>query len=513
LAKQPGKIVCWRDYTSQVISSALYELPAGDTSVSLAELNRKTGYAGREILAEASGVGDIVDHLKLIVGDKAVVTGAALAERATSYWDVSPTQAKALVKPSSTEEVSQILVHCNEVSQSVVVQGGLTGVVAGANSTENDIILSLERLNRIESIDESESVATVQAGVVLQNLQDALATRDLLFPLDLGARGSCTLGGNIATNAGGINVLRYGMVRNLVLGLEVVLMDGSVLSSMYPMLKNNTGYDLKQLFIGSEGTLGVVTRVVVRLFPLPTSKQSAMIATASFESVIELLARFRQGLAGTLSAFEVMWQSYYQGVTGPDAHKPPLGREHNYYILIEAEGFAQASDQARFDGLLESAFEDGLIADAIVPTSARERSELWIIREVFDPLLPAYLYDVSLPIKFMAEYTEEISEQLKLEVGDVTSVVFGHIADGNLHIFVLPSSSDKSLNEAEHHAVDKVVYSTLQKFGGSISAEHGIGIEKKAWLKINRTGEEMKLMHAIKDQVDAKHLLNPGKVL
>jgi len=457
-------------------------------------------------------VESIVDHLKAIVGPKSIVTGESLLERATSYWDASPTEAIALVKPASTEEVSQILSHCHAANQSVVVQGGLTGVVAGATSTESDIIVSLERMNRIESVDEEESVATVQAGVVLQTLQGELAAKGLLFPLDLGARGSCTIGGNIATNAGGINVLRYGMVRNLVLGLEVVLMDGTVLSSMYPMLKNNTGYDLKQLFIGSEGTLGVVTRIVVRLFPLPTSTQSAMIAVDSFETVVALLHRFRKGLAGTLSAFEVMWQSYYRGVTGVNAHKPPLNRDYPFYILIEAEGFDEMSDQTRFDKLLESAYEEKLVLDAIIPSSGRERGELWIVREEFDPLLPAYLYDVSLPIKSMAEYTQEIDQRLGAEVGEVKSVVFGHIADGNLHIFVLPSSIDRRLSDEEHEAVSKVVYGSLQKFGGSVSAEHGIGLEKKQWLNINRTADEMMLMRAIKNAVDSKHLLNPGKV-
>ena len=458
---------------------------------------------------------NLAEQLSAIVGEKAVISGEMLHDRATSYWDSAPTEAKLLVKPSSTEEVSRILAHCHSLDQSVVVQGGLTGVVAGAKSDCDDVIVSLERLNKIESIDVQESVATVQAGVVLQKLQEELAKQQLLFPLDLGARGSCTVGGNVATNAGGINVLRYGMVRNLVLGLEVVLMDGTVMSSMYPMLKNNTGYDLKQLFVGSEGTLGVITRVMVRLFPLPSSRQTAMVAVDSFECVIGLLNQFRKGLAGTLSAFEVMWQNYYHGVTGDNGHRPPMAREYPFYILIESEGFDETADQLRFDSLLEDAFEQGQILDAIVSKSDRERGELWIVREEFDLLLPSYLYDVSLPIKHMTAYTDEIEERLSTEVGEVgevESVVFGHIADGNLHIFVRPSNEKAYSSHEEHEAVNRVVYSSLQNYGGSVSAEHGIGLEKMSWLKVNRDAAEMSLMRSIKSALDPKGLLNPGKV-
>jgi len=457
-------------------------------------------------------VSNLVEQLALIVGDKAVLSGEMLKERATSYWDSASTQAQVLVKPASTEEVSRILAHCFSLNQSVVIQGGLTGVVAGAKSASDDVILSLERLTEIEAIDSQEGVATVQAGVVLQRLQEELATKNLLFPLDLGARGSCTIGGNVATNAGGINVLRYGMVRNLVVGLEVVLMDGTILSSMYPMLKNNTGYDLKQLFVGSEGTLGVITKVMVRLFPLPTSRQTAMIAVDSFEHVIDLLNQFRKGLAGTLSAFEVMWQKYYCGVTGDGDHKPPMSRDYPFYILVEAEGFDNSSDRFRFEKLLEIAFEQGKICDAIIPTSDRERAELWIVREEFDPLLPSYLYDVSLPLKHMLEYTDELEQRLKGEIGNVESVVFGHIADGNLHIFVRPSSEQAYAELNEHEEVNKIVYGSLKNYGGSVSAEHGIGLEKMAWLNINRSHTELNLMRSIKSALDPKNLLNPGKV-
>jgi FAD/FMN-containing dehydrogenase len=218
---------------------------------------------------------DIVGKLKTLLPDGAVIEGEAISSRATSYWDSSPMQGKVLVRPSSTDEVSQVLKLCHEHKQPVVVQGGLTGVVEGTLSTPDDVIISVEKMDAVESVDEMDGVAVIEAGAILQDVQEQLANKNLLFPLDLGARGSCTIGGAVATNAGGINVLRYGMMRNLVLGLEAVLADGTVVSSMNQMLKNNTGYDIKQLFIGSEGTLGVVTRAVVKLFPMPMSRQTA----------------------------------------------------------------------------------------------------------------------------------------------------------------------------------------------------------------------------------------------
>ena len=254
---------------------------------------------------------DTVTTLQQALGDECVVTGAAVSQRATSYWDQSPTTALALLKPRSTEQVSQALAICHAHRQPVITHGGLTGCVQGADARPNEIIISLEKMNRIEHVDTSGGTVTVQAGVILEVLQNTAAEQGFLFPLDLGARGSCTIGGNIATNAGGINVLRYGMMRNLVLGLEVVTADGTVLTSMNQMLKNNAGYDIKQLFIGSEGTLGIVTRAVLKLFPQPASCNTALVAADSFEKVTKLLNHLQRDLAGTLSAYEVMWGDYF----------------------------------------------------------------------------------------------------------------------------------------------------------------------------------------------------------
>ena len=440
--------------------------------------------------------------------DGAVVTDAALHERATSYWDPSPTDARALVRPESTRQVSDVLKLCNKHKQTVVVQGGLTGVVEGAISTSEDIIISLERMSEIESVDDMDGVAVVQAGAVLQNVQEQLADKGFLFPLDLGARGSCTIGGTVATNAGGINVLRYGMMRNLVLGLEVVLADGTIISSMNQMLKNNTGYDLKQLFIGSEGTLGVVTRVVIRLFPMPMSRQTALLAMQSFDAVARLLKTMQSDLAGTLSAYEVMWNNYFEMVTREEGHQSPLQRDHPFYVLAEAEGASPGADDERFEKILEQGLESGDVIDAILPKTEAERNSLWAIREEFEPALPAYLYDVSLPIKAMRGYVDKLTEQLSAWRSDAECLVFGHIADGNLHIFVRP------FDDGEHHEqCDQLVYGCLEGLSGSISAEHGIGVEKKDWLSQSRSEEEIQLMRSLKNLLDPKNLLNPGKVI
>jgi FAD/FMN-containing dehydrogenase len=451
---------------------------------------------------------DIVQLLTGELGQDCVLDADRLRERATSYWDPSPTEAKCLLRPTSTDELSCAMRVCHEHGQSVVVQGGLTGVVEGAVATQDDVIVSLERMQAIERVDALDGIAVVQAGAILQTVQEELAQQGFLFPLDFGARGSATIGGATATNAGGLNVLRYGMLRNLILGLEAVLADGTVISSMNQMLKNNTGYDVKQLFIGSEGTLGIVTRVVVRLFPLSTSRQTAMLALDSFDAVVETLQAMRSGLAGTLSAFEVMWNNYYAAMTTSGEHAPPLGPDHAYYVLAEAEGSNPESDDERFEALLERGLASGTIADAVLPKSNAERATLWAIREEFEPLLPAYLYDVSLPIAAMTTYVERLGTAMADWRGDALAFVFGHIADGNLHIFVTPHDDG-----AHHDVVDAAVYGSLEGLSGSVSAEHGIGKEKVAWLASSRSPEEIQLMRSLKKVLDPHNLLNPGNIL
>ncbi|MFT5562797.1 MAG: FAD/FMN-containing dehydrogenase [Litorivivens sp.] len=454
---------------------------------------------------------NLIELLLERLKDSQLVCGEALSERVVSFWDASPTQAKVLVFARSTADVSYVLRVCHALEQSVITQGGLTGCVEGAVSSAADVILSLEKMNVIESIDEVGATATVQAGAVLQRVQESVAEKGLLFPLDLGARGSCTIGGNVATNAGGINVIRYGMMRNLVLGLEAVLADGTIVRSMNHMLKNNAGYDLKQLFIGSEGTLGVVTRVVLRLFPQSRSSNAALVALNDFASVAALLQQLQASLGGTLSAFEVMWGSYFHAVTEPDWHRAPMSREHPFYVMLQSDGGNPEGDKVAFDNVLEQALESGQIVDAVIPKSEEERRELWNIREDFEAILspkPVYLHDVSLPIKDMDAYVKLVLDGVQARWPQGRCYVLGHIGDGNIHFFTAPMQKG-----GWHEEVDGVVYAPLAQFGGSVSAEHGIGNEKLEWLRRSRSLEELGVMYSLKKALDPKNILNPGIVL
>lgn len=454
----------------------------------------------------------IIDELRAALGAEQVLTPERVAERASSYWDPSPMQARALLRPRSTAEVSAALRICHAHGQAVVTQGGLTGCVEGATTTAADVVISLEKMTQIEEIDPMGRTATVQAGVVLQTLQEKVREQQLLFPIDLGARGSCTIGGNVATNAGGINVIRYGMMRARVLGLEAVLADGTVISSMNRMLKNNAGYDLKQLFIGSEGTLGIVTRVVVRLDEAPVSRNSAMVGLQSFDHVTGLLKRLQQTLGNQLSAYEVMWGDYFRDVTEPGYHRAPMARDHAFYVMLEVEGSHAETDGARFLEVMEQVLGDELVADAVIPQSETERRALWEIRENFSALYrrkPIFLYDVSLPIREMDGYVKAVQSRLKRRWPDSRCDVIGHIGDGNLHFFVTPGCD----GEHQHAASDEDVYAPLQAIGGSVSAEHGIGTEKRGHLPISRSADEIALMRVLKQSLDPKGILNPGKVL
>ncbi len=454
----------------------------------------------------------ILDELRAALGEAQVLSADVAAQRPSSFWDTSPLRARALLRPRSTAEVSTALRICHARGQTVVTHGGLTGCVEGATSTADSVVLSLERMNAIEEIDGIGRTATVQAGVILQKLQEAARERGLLFPVDLGARGSCTVGGNVATNAGGINVIRYGMMRQRVLGLEAVLADGTVISSMNHMLKNNAGYDLKQLFIGTEGTLGVVTRVVVKLEEAPTSRNSAMVALASFGQVTALLKRLQQQLGGQLSAYEVMWGDYFREVTQPGWQRAPLGREHAFYVMLEAEGANPDADAAQFTAVMEQALAEELVVDAVIPKSDTELRALWEIRENFQALYqrkPIFLYDVSLQIRDMEAYVAQVQQRLKARWPASRCDVIGHIGDGNLHFFVHPGCA----GEHQHEQSDADVYAPLQAIGGSISAEHGIGTEKRRHLSVSRSGEEIALMQVLKRTLDPQGILNAGKVI
>jgi FAD/FMN-containing dehydrogenase len=447
--------------------------------------------------------------LKERLSDGAVLEAEAALEKARG-WSRLGTPV-AVVRPRSTEEVSMVLKLCHDAKQAVVPWGGKTGLVEGANS-DNAVAISLERMNAIEEIDSEGATMTVQAGCVLQTVCEAADAKGLFFPLDLGARGSATIGGNISTNAGGNRVIRYGMMRELVLGLEAVLADGTVMSSMNHLIKNNAGYDPKQIFIGSEGTLGIVTRAVLRLRPKARSQNTAFVAVDGFQALPQLLRSVERGLGGSLSAFEVMWEDFYRLVTTePALGKPPVAYGHPYYVLIEALGGDQEEDANRFERVLASQIEDGSISDAVIAKSQGERDRMWALRDDVAQVArnaPIFTFDVSLKLNAMEAYVREVQESLRSRWPKATLMVFGHLGDGNLHL--IPGVGDGS-GEARH-AVENIIYGALRKCGGSVSAEHGIGLEKRDYLAWSRNSEEIALMRTLKRALDPHNILNPGKI-
>lgn len=456
----------------------------------------------------------LLDAIENVVGAKNVLRDEDVRARTADWITKEPCMALALVRPANADELSRVMTLCYDANQPVVTHGGLTGLVRGAVATSDELVVSLERMTEIEAIDPVSGTLTVQAGVPLQVVQEAAEQIGMQFTLDLGARGSCTIGGNIATNAGGIRVIRYGMMREQVLGLEAVLADGSVVSSMNNMLKNNAGYDLKHMFIGSEGTLGIVTRAVLKLQPQQSASQTALVACDSFESLVGLLQHMRQTLGGELGAYEVMWRSFYALLTEESGrHNAPVDADFPFYVLIESLGNDQAETAQRFEQAITSAFEKELLSDAVVASSDTQRDRLWAIREDIEGLseliAPRFVFDISLPIVDMDNYVNELEVSVRNVWPEAKVVVFGHMGDGNLHVSISTGDSD----EATRVKVENLVYEPLQKVRGSISAEHGIGLKKKEHLSISRNPGEIALMMRLKASMDPKGILNRGKVL
>lgn len=458
----------------------------------------------------------LIAELMQTVGSAHVLTGVDIPDKyKTDWYKAHVITPIAAVLPGTPSQVAQVLAICHRHRQSVTTQGGMTGLVGGASPQAGDLVLSLERLIGIEELDSAAATMTVLAGTPLQTVQEAARQAGLLFAVDLGARGSCQIGGNIATNAGGNRVIRYGMMREQVLGLEVVLADGTLISSMNKMLKNNAGYDLKHLFIGSEGTLGIVTRAVLRLHPLPSSTCTAWCALPGYDAVVTLLRHAQKQLGGMLSSFEVMWPDFYDLVTQrlPDV-RPPIRNGTDLHVLIEVEGNDQPQDTERFSMVLESALDHGWIDDASVAQSLNQREEFWRVRDAVSefPIMwaPYCGYDVSLPIGLIGEFVERLQQQLRARFPECEFVHFGHIGDSNLHVGVHLADKWGPFPEPQ---IDACVYGLLHEYAGSVSAEHGIGTYKKAYLGYSRKPEEMALMLTLKNALDPLKLLNPGKVL
>jgi FAD/FMN-containing dehydrogenase len=456
--------------------------------------------------------GDITGALESRLGE-GVVCGADaiepryLGDRLLHDPTVRPA---ALIRPRTTAEVSAALAICNGLHAPVVAQGGRTGLTGGATPADGWVILSLERMRAVAPVDRASATVEAEAGAVLQQVQDAAEAADMMFPLDIGGRGSCTIGGNIATNAGGNRVLRYGMMRDLVLGLEVVLADGTVLSSMNRMLKNNAGYDLKQIFIGSEGTLGVVTRAVLRVFARRPSVQTGLCAVRDYASIVDLLALARARLGDTLTAFEAMWPTFYDLGTRGLSRRAPIEGGHGAYVLLESMGVDVAEDERKFQSFVEAALAQGCIEDAVIARSGADARDLWAVRdssaELQRTLGSYFAFDVSLPVGDIGRFIESCGSRLAQRWPQATMAWFGHVADANIHLCVSGAG-------VAQHELDTLVYDCVADFGGSISAEHGIGLLKRDFLDRSRSTAEIATMRLLKQALDPRGILNPGKVL
>jgi FAD/FMN-containing dehydrogenase len=453
---------------------------------------------------------DIIARLKRIVGDGNVFVGDAARQWPCSWDTGQPCHAKAVVRPACTAEVAAILALCHRHGQSVVPFGGRTNLVQACRTTLDDIALSFGKMSEIEETDSVAQTMTAQAGVTMLRAQQAADEAGLFFPVDIGARASCEVGGFVSTNAGGTKVIRYGMTRDSVLGLEVVLADGTIVSSMNRYIKNNSGLDLKQMFIGAEGLLGIITKVVFRLSMKPATHNVAMLACDDYPQMLQVLQRCRELLGSSLCGFEVMWDSFYSMATRPAGEHPsPFDDSHALYGIVESMGSNPSTDDDVFVATLQSLLEESLIVDAVVARSDQEIAALWAIRDSVEWLVKAAQnFDVSLRSSDVAHYIEDTEEKIRADFPDAVIATFGHLGDNNLHVSVLArSDATDAVERVEHH-----VYECLRPYQGAVSAEHGIGLEKKAYLSITRSDQEIALMKLLKATLDPKNILNPGKV-
>lgn len=444
---------------------------------------------------------DALSELQAALGPEACLTGKSL-EGIAARTDASVTGRDlplALLRPASVAEVSTALEICHRHRQPVVPQGGMTGLAGGANCLPGDVALSLARFQGVEEIDPVAGAMVVRAGTVLEAAQNAARDAGFLLPIDLGARGSCQIGGNIATNAGGLRVIRHGTVRDNLLGLEAVQADGTVLSHLSRMQKDNTGYDLRHLLAGSEGTLAVITRAVLRLRSLPSGIETAVCALESYEAVLALMGMMRRAV--TLSAFEVMWQDYFDLCGG----KNLFADTPSFAVIVETEG-------GGLEAALEAAIEGGIIVDALIAQSHADARRFWEVREGALPEAQVddiVNFDVSLPIAKMDDYVRACRAAMASALPASRSFFFGHVGDSNLHIMVqVPGYAD-----ADVHEIDRIAYDLVRDAGGVISAEHGIGTLKREWLGHSRSPAELAAMRAIKHALDPAGILNPGKVI
>jgi FAD/FMN-containing dehydrogenase len=461
--------------------------------------------------------------LRAIVGDAHVLTGGDLSAWEQDWRKRSRGKALAVVRPASAEQVAAVVKACAAAGASIVPQGGNTGMVVGStpDASGTQVVLSLQRMNAVRALDAGNLTLTLEAGCILQTAQEAAQAKGFLFPLSLAAEGSCTIGGNLATNAGGTQVVRYGNARELCLGLEVVTAGGEIWNGLSGLRKDNTGYDLRDLFIGSEGTLGIITAATMKLYPLPAATLTAWAAVPSLEDAVALLGLAHRHLGAGLTGFEVMGQ-FALGLVA--RHFPqlrvPFQKDSPYCVLLETSDHeSEPHARAQFERLLEAGMEEGHITDAVVPENLTLAGQLWHIRESI-PLAQAeeglnIKHDISIPVSRIPAFCEATDALLQSEVPGVRLVNFGHLGDGNLHYNVqAPAGADQPGFLAQwEERVNTLVFDSVQRFGGSISAEHGIGSLKVEKLPQYKSPVALDMMRAIKRALDPQNILNPGRVI
>lgn len=466
---------------------------------------------------------DFLDHCRNTVGSMQVLTSDADTAPYLTDWRQRFTgKALAVVKPGSTDEVAAIIRLCNQFRVPVVPQGGNTGLVLGSvpDQSGSAIVLCLTRLNRIRAIDTINNTMTVESGCILENIQNAAAEAGRLFPLSLAAQGSCTIGGNLSTNAGGTAVLRYGNARELCLGLEVVTAQGEVWSGLRGLRKDNTGYDLRDLFIGAEGTLGIITAAVLKLFPQPKAELTALAAMQTPDDALNLLAIAQAQCGAALTGFELMSDFCLQLVAKHFPHmRLPFPHGYPQYVLMEiSDSESEEHATAMLENVITSGLEQDAIQDAIVAASIAQSKALWNLREHI-PLAQAeegknIKHDISVPISRIGDFIRATDIVLQVGFPGCRMVTFGHLGDGNLHYNVSPpeQASDEAFI-ARQADVNRVVHDSVHQFGGSISAEHGLGALKRDEIRHYKSDVEMHLMQTIKRAFDPLNLMNPGKVV
>jgi FAD/FMN-containing dehydrogenase len=457
-----------------------------------------------------------VKDLSAIVGQAYVLTGADdLKVWGTDWTKVYEPKPMCVVLPSTTAEVSKVVSYCYKNELAITPSGGRTGLCAGAVASQGEVVVNMSRMNKILEVDSIGLTITAEAGATTESLQVAARDSGLFFPLDLASKGSCQIGGNIATNAGGVKLIRYGGMREQVLGLEVVLADGGVLDMNVGLRKNNSGYDLKQLFIGSEGTLGIVTKAVLRLTPKPRNLQLSIMAVENFSHILKILRQCSQSSV-SITAFEfftdVAHQIVLQHLSGA---KTPFSSPSPFYVLLEIE---QPGQNPEMESLLEELFASGFITDATIAANSQQFKELWGLRENITESLAAHgqvrKNDIALAIDQLDGFVRELEKLMgEIRSTDITLVLFGHIGDGNLHInYVAPRQVPSDKFHASARLIEEKVFKLLAEFKGSISAEHGIGLTKKDDLHFTRSKDEVAWMRQIKMTWDPKGILNPGKI-